>query len=475
MRRNILFFTVSFLLINTCIINAQINFQEPEGGWTYFFDCDTLATDELAALDGTWSHVNSDHWDLSEFGSGNLGGVTLVSEDGMDYLRIQDPGWPDAPIPSNRKICFTHPLSKDGQVSGTYLDEGFTLATRIRLATEGVDDLYLDGKTVPFPMEGDGYHVDGVGKGMFYVWQNGNGSQERFGFSLISAFDDIYAEKYTGEGLIMNSRAGTIKSQWVPFPSPTLTMNWLNFDPKEWHELLIQIRKDENQIGTHLIQIWVDGGHEPWVFYVTSGCCGGIEVEEPHISFGVPFSIYSGAFDIDYIAYKTGLTDTSAVSRYDLATSVAEGKGTVTPESGDFLSGQIIKVNATPETGWLFDHWSGDLSGSYNPKTIRITGNMNISAHFVQDPTHTTQTEVKNDPEQISYFYNPVQKILLIETDAYEKLHMSIYSIDGKILLSKKWNNITQKEIPLGEFKSGIYLIQFRFDGKSESGRLVIR
>jgi hypothetical protein len=224
-----------------------------------------------------------------------------------------------------------------------------------------------------------------------------------------------------------------------------------------------------------MIQIWVDGGEEPWVFYVTSGCCGGIEVEEPHISFGVPFSVYSGAFDIDYIAYKTGLTDTSAVSRFDLVTSVAEGKGTVTPESGDFLSGRIVKVNATPETGWLFDHWSGDLSGSYNPKTIRITGDMTIYAHFIDDPAHTSQTEVKKDPEQISYFYNPAQKVLFVEADASEKLHISIFSIDGKMLLSKELNNITQQEIPLSELRNGMYLIQFKFDGKSESGRLIIR
>jgi hypothetical protein len=220
--------------------------------------------------------------------------------------------------------------------------------------------------------------------------------------------------------------------------------------------------------------MWVDGGEEPWVFYVTGGCCGGMEVDEPHISFGVPFSVVSGAFEMDYIAYRTGLMDTSAVSRFNLVTSVAEGKGTVTPESGDYLSGQIVKVTATPETGWLFDHWSGDISSDYNPKTIRMTGDMNISAHF-RDPATTAHTEVKNDPELISCFYNPVQKVLFIKAGIAEKFHMSIFSMDGKSLLSKELNGDTHQEIPLNEIRRGMYLIRFEFDGKSESGRLFIQ
>lgn len=70
---------------------------------------------------------------------------------------------------------------------------------------------------------------------------------------------------------------------------------------------------------------------------------------------------------------------------FNLAVSIAQGEGTVAPQSGSYGEGESITVTATPAQGWIFDHWDGDLSGSANPATVTMTSNKNISAYFIQD------------------------------------------------------------------------------------------
>jgi hypothetical protein len=70
---------------------------------------------------------------------------------------------------------------------------------------------------------------------------------------------------------------------------------------------------------------------------------------------------------------------------YTLTTSVT-GHGTVTPPTSTYASGTSVTVTATPENGWVFDHWTGDLSGSTNPTSITMTGNKTVGAYFSQIP-----------------------------------------------------------------------------------------
>jgi uncharacterized repeat protein (TIGR02543 family) len=44
--------------------------------------------------------------------------------------------------------------------------------------------------------------------------------------------------------------------------------------------------------------------------------------------------------------------------------------------------GEIVILTATPEEGYEFQGWSGDLTGTDNPTNITITKNMTITAHF---------------------------------------------------------------------------------------------
>jgi len=54
------------------------------------------------------------------------------------------------------------------------------------------------------------------------------------------------------------------------------------------------------------------------------------------------------------------------------------------PVSYDFGSGENIRLEAVPTSGYRFDNWSGDLSGATNPTTIVMDCNKSITASFSQ-------------------------------------------------------------------------------------------
>jgi hypothetical protein len=70
---------------------------------------------------------------------------------------------------------------------------------------------------------------------------------------------------------------------------------------------------------------------------------------------------------------------------YTLTVSTV-GQGTVNLNStGPYYYGEVVQLTAVPTIGWSFNHWNGDLSGSVNPATLAITGNMSVTATFTQD------------------------------------------------------------------------------------------
>jgi hypothetical protein len=68
------------------------------------------------------------------------------------------------------------------------------------------------------------------------------------------------------------------------------------------------------------------------------------------------------------------------------------GSGTVTPASGTYTAGTPVAVTATAATGWHFDHWSGDATGSTNPLTVVMSANRAVVANFAQNSYTLTTT-----------------------------------------------------------------------------------
>ena len=62
--------------------------------------------------------------------------------------------------------------------------------------------------------------------------------------------------------------------------------------------------------------------------------------------------------------------------------TTGSGSATPVPAGGTYNSGTVVTLTATPNSGFQFAGWSGDLSGSSNPATLTMTANKNITANF---------------------------------------------------------------------------------------------
>ena len=68
---------------------------------------------------------------------------------------------------------------------------------------------------------------------------------------------------------------------------------------------------------------------------------------------------------------------------YTLNTSVSpSGAGSVSPSGGQYEPGVQVTLTATPASGYTFDYWGGDASGSSATITIIMDSNKSIIAHF---------------------------------------------------------------------------------------------
>jgi hypothetical protein len=72
---------------------------------------------------------------------------------------------------------------------------------------------------------------------------------------------------------------------------------------------------------------------------------------------------------------------------YTLSMSVSgEGSVSRSPDQPSYAAGSVVELTALPAAGWSFAGWSGQLSGTANPASVTINGNISISASFVVAP-----------------------------------------------------------------------------------------
>jgi parallel beta-helix repeat protein/predicted outer membrane repeat protein len=87
------------------------------------------------------------------------------------------------------------------------------------------------------------------------------------------------------------------------------------------------------------------------------------------------------------------ITENSSITwlwktQYELTVEILpEGSGTVelspAGEDGYYDDGAVVTLTANPNTGYVFAHWSGDLSGTDNPATLIMVGHKSVIANFV--------------------------------------------------------------------------------------------
>lgn len=302
---------ITYILLLGALTNAQSDHQIVESS---YMTNEKSVTPDSFVLDGTWNHNNiSDNWDGSEIKQAKPGGISSITEVDTFFIRLQDTGNPlnfGYSNPNNDKVCLTHAIS-ESDINNT----GITLSFRARIpVSEILDSLYLVNRIAYPNANGDGFTVDDNGRGMIFICMNGSSDIVRnlISFSLITTFDDsrISSSAY-GEGLIMNSKVGNASRIGVGSPQGTdgSVNNLLKLNPRNWHDFWIKIRRDPDNVGTHLVTIWKDGERDSSIYHITAGvsAISEYELSSPYIAIGSSSIDNSGTTDIDYISYKAGL------------------------------------------------------------------------------------------------------------------------------------------------------------------------
>jgi hypothetical protein len=79
---------------------------------------------------------------------------------------------------------------------------------------------------------------------------------------------------------------------------------------------------------------------------------------------------------------------------YVLSTTVSPSEaGSISPSSGEYESGVEVKLTASPASGYSFDYWSGDASGTQSIITVTMDSDKDIVANF--------HSSVVNPPIQV--------------------------------------------------------------------------
>jgi hypothetical protein len=174
---------------------------------------------------------------------------------------------------------------------------------------------------------------------------------------------------------------------------------------------------------------------------------------------------------------------------YTLALEVdPPGAGVVAAEpGGPYYYGYPVTLTAEAGAGWLFDHWSGDITGSVNPVVIVMTRNKSVTANFAKDLSGIIGEQV---PEASSFrLYgacpNPFSSKTEIRFDLPEARHVSLimYDVSGQLV-----RVLADRIVPAGRHAvvwdardtalrpvpPGIYFFRFTAGESDETGSMVV-
>jgi uncharacterized repeat protein (TIGR02543 family) len=93
--------------------------------------------------------------------------------------------------------------------------------------------------------------------------------------------------------------------------------------------------------------------------------------------------------------------------RFFLKTGVNNTNFGVITAGGTKSQNSIVSVEATPNPGYVFTGWSGDISGSINPVNVTMTASKKVIAQFSQDLSDDDQDGLSNYAEIVLHGSSP--------------------------------------------------------------------
>jgi hypothetical protein len=435
-RRKLMLTGIVILLAQRSGINsavAGVSYLDPVGGWRYTYQGNFGASIEgnppgfgtsqdFMALDGTWQHNQSDRWDghvpgdpisdptdppgapeTVEGGPNGWspGGAGSFTEGNVNYIRVQDPGNPEAHgwlqgsgrQDTNRRVYFGHPLLADGPLANQLVlsGTGVTLSFRVRIPDSGpMDNIYaetdMDGTpgldVIPWfqnAPHGRGFIIAN-NRGIINIAQNNpaDNNDTMVAFGLVTS-NDVAEFKAQGSGslatgndsggLVMNNLAGDAPSDLIDSTSPG-TLNKLDIpdaELNEWNEFWVTLANNGPAAGNIEVNVYRNGSTTPSTFQVTLAAPenSAYEAEDaPYLEFGISDNALYGSFDMDFLSYQIGVIAPVAAPAED-----ADFDNDSDVDGSDFLIWQRGLGMATGATNANGD---ADGNGAVNGQDLAI-------------------------------------------------------------------------------------------------------
>lgn len=152
--------------------------------------------------------------------------------------------------------------------------------------------------------------------------------------------------------------------------------------------------------------------------------------------------------------------DTVSVSRYIELTLTVEGEGQVYPRNRYHVKDSVLTLTATPEDGWVFESWGGDLTGAENPLSVAPGKDISVQANF-----RSTAGSSGPQKELLSVYPNPVSagdRLNILLPFPMEDALLLIYDIHGREIVSKQYTGNRHQIITeeLGDTMDGLYMLR---------------
>jgi uncharacterized repeat protein (TIGR02543 family) len=112
----------------------------------------------------------------------------------------------------------------------------------------------------------------------------------------------------------------------------------------------------------------------------------GVAVEGKSVASASTVTV-NGSFDgpVDWAVVALVIKPQGAQHTLTVNT-VGSGSVALNPPGGTYNVGTEVTLTATPDAGYQFSGWSGDLTGSTNPATITMDSHKNVTATFTAIP-----------------------------------------------------------------------------------------
>jgi hypothetical protein len=86
--------------------------------------------------------------------------------------------------------------------------------------------------------------------------------------------------------------------------------------------------------------------------------------------------------EIGFLGNKGEVTQ-EEITQFTLTSKIV-GEGSINPSEGKYDSASTLTLKANPADGWLFAGWSGDVSGTENPLSLKMDSNISVTATFTE-------------------------------------------------------------------------------------------